>query len=411
MKYTLLLIILLSITSCSVNKISNDNREYFEYELNFKGFEWDANPYKFTNYIKDSVFHVKGAQNAAWDFSYIGDIESMHKMWDSNAKERNPLTQEQKDSFALFVKRDALEYISEQAKNQQVIIINESHHMPQHRVFTTQLLDSLYKLGFRHLGLETYLVHEKADSILQYEGYPTLKSGYYTKEPQFGNLVRAAHKKGFKIFGYESNGHTNGKEREINQAKNIHDYIKMHPNEKILIHCGFDHGYEGELSNQWEKAMAGRLTEYTGINPLTINQVIYSEKSKLEFENPYYQLSDLNYPSVFINSTSQVFGEYKNGAWFDIAIFHPRSKKINRPSWMIYGNRNEVSFSFEKAEIECPCLVFAYKKGEKIGYAIPYDIQETLDKKVNLVLDKSDFEIVIWNQNRKALKTELKNKY
>ncbi|MBK7637262.1 MAG: hypothetical protein IPJ13_25495 [Saprospiraceae bacterium] len=60
---------------------------------------------------------------------------------------------------------------------------------------------------------------KKADSILQYEGYPTLKSGYYTKEPQFGNLVRAAHKKGFKIFGYESNGHTNGKEREINQAK------------------------------------------------------------------------------------------------------------------------------------------------------------------------------------------------
>ena len=67
MKYTLLLIILLSITSCSVNKISNDKREYFEYELNFKGFEWDANPYKFTNYIKDSVFihwrHRKYAQD------------------------------------------------------------------------------------------------------------------------------------------------------------------------------------------------------------------------------------------------------------------------------------------------------------------------------------------------------------
>ncbi|MBK7634709.1 MAG: hypothetical protein IPJ13_10750 [Saprospiraceae bacterium] len=161
-------------------------------------------------------------------------------------------------------------------------------------------------------------------------------------------------------------------ERKRNKpSKNIHDYIKMHPNEKILIHCGFDHGYEGELSNQWEKAMAGRLTEYTGINPLTINQVIYSEKSKLEFENPYYQLSDLNYPSVFINSTSQVFGEYKNGAWFDIAIFHPRSKKINRPSWMIYGNRNEVSFSFEKAEIECPCLVLRIKgRKNRICYSI-----------------------------------------
>ena len=411
MKYTLLLFILFLTDSCTVKHVVTDSRQFFEYNLKFEGFDWDPDPYKFTSNIKDSVLHAKGAQYAAWAFTYIGDIENMHKIWDSSAKVRDKLTQQQIDSFALFIKRDAIEYISEHAKKHQVIIINEGHHMPQHRVFTTQLLDSLYDLGFRHLGLEAYFGHSKADSILQSEGYPTLKSGFYTKEPQFGNLLRVAHNKGFKIFGYESEGHANGKEREINQAKNIQAYLDMHPNQKILIHCGFDHGYEGQLNNQWEKAMAGRLTEFTGIDPLTINQVIYSERSKLEFENPYYQLTDLDIPSVFIDSIGQVFGEYKNGGWFDISIFHPRSKKYNRPAWMIYGDRNEVSLSFEKAEIECPCLVFAYKKGEKIGYAIPYDVQETLDKKIKLVLDKSDFEILIWNQNGRAIKTELKNQY
>ena len=48
----------------------------------------------------------------------------------------------------------------------------------------------------------------------------------------------------------------------------------------------------------------------------------------------------------------------------------------------------------------------AHKKGEKGGKAVPYDIQETDDKKVTLVLDKSDFEIVILNQMNIALKAE-----
>jgi len=101
--------------------------------------------------------------------------------------------------------------------------------------------------------------------------------------------------------------------------------------------------------------------------------------------------------------------EILDGAWFDIAVFHPRSKKYNRPNWMKYGDRNEVDFSFKEANIECPCLVFAYKKGEEIGSAIPYDIQETNEKAVKLILDKSDFNIVIWNEKEKALKTELSN--
>ena len=383
--------------------------ELVEYEFNLEGFEWDANPYKFTSYIQDSVLQQQSPQVTAWDFSYIGDIENMHKMWDKQSNKRKELSQEKKDSFALFKEVNAIEYILEQAKTHQVVIINEGHHMPQHRIFSTQLLDGLKEQGFKHLGLEAYFGSPTTDSLMRANGYPILKSGYYTKEPQFGNLLRVAHKKGFKIFGYESEGNESGKEREINQARNIQTYIEKFPNEKVMIHCGFDHGYEGEMTNQWEKAMAGRLTEFTNINPLTINQVIYSEKSKKEYENPYYQLTDLDNPSVYINQNGQLFGKYRDGAWFDIAVFHPRSKKYNRPNWMKYGDRNEVDFSFKEANIECPCLVFAYKKGEEIGSAIPYDIQETNEKAVKLILDKSDFNIVIWNEKEKALKTELSN--
>ena len=126
--------------------------------------------------------------------------------------------------------------------------------------------------------------------------------------------------------------------------------------------------------------------------------------------NPFYQLTDVEKPSIYTTPNGQVFGEYKYGGWFDIAVFHPRSKTFNRPNWLQYGDREEVDFSFDKAEIACPCIVFAYKKGEEIGTAVPYDIQETNEKTVKLILDKSDFDMVIWNKEGKALKTTWSNK-
>lgn len=398
-------ILLFSFLSCQEKAKEQKPQQFETIEFTLDAFDWDPNPYKFTSYITDSMLPQKGAQLAAWDYSYIGDIERMHQTWDSyqNSK-RKPLSQELKDSFALFKRQSAIPFILEQTKDQQVVIINEAHHMPQHRVFTTQLLEGLKQQGFTHLGLETYMFNSKNDSALQANKYPTLKSGYYTREPQFGNLVRVAAQKGFKVFGYESEGHSNGKEREINQGKNIQEYIAKHPNDKFLIHCGFDHGYEGELSSSWEKAMAGRLTEYTKIDPLTINQAVFSERSKKEYEDPFYQELNINEPSVFAKDKVS-FSKKKNGGYFDIFVFHPRSNKFNRPKWMVYGDRKEVKFSFEEADINCPCLVFAYKKGEKIGQAVPYDIIETATKEAILVLDESDFELVIWNAEGKALKT------
>lgn len=384
-----------------------DKRTFVELDFKIDSFDWMEDPYKFSTIIRDSIVPEKGNQYASWDFSCIGDIESMLRTWDADAIPREELTQQEKDTFAQHKQHDAIPFILEKAKSHQVVIVNEGHQMPQHRVFTTRLLKGLQLQGFKHLGLESYFGSPKTDSLLNALGYPTLKTGFYTKEPQFGNLVREAHQSGYKLFGYESRGHANGKEREINQAKNIETYLQEHPGEKILIHCGFDHGYEGELEGKWEKAMAGRLTEFTGIDPLTINQVLYSEKSKRELEDPYYQLTEVIRPSVFLNKDGDSFGKYRSGGSFDIAVFHPRSGGSDRPDWMVFGDRKAVAFSFEEAEIACPCLVFAYKEGEEVGLGVPYDVQETSDKKVNLVLDQSNYNLVIWNEKGKALGTIL----
>jgi hypothetical protein len=56
-----------------------------------------------------------------------------------------------------------------------------------------------------------------------------VETGYYLKEPQFGNLIRTALKLGFEIFPYEADLKYFGKDREIQQAKNIQQVLKSDP--------------------------------------------------------------------------------------------------------------------------------------------------------------------------------------
>ena len=399
-----LIVIAMLLAGCTTTK----KLTFQEYKFEIKGFDWDPNPYKFSTYIQDSVVANNGAQFAAWDFSYIGDIGKMLSTWDLRAQARGALSTAEIEEFKQLERKNAKRVILDKAKEHRVVIINEAHQMPQHRVFTSELLQELYNQGYRHFGLETFFSSPKSDSSLLANKYPILTNGYYIKEPQFGNLVRQAVKIGFQVFGYESEGHVDSKGREINQAKNIQKYLEENPNSKYLIHCGFAHATEGHYGGTWEKAMASRLTEYTGIDPLTINQTTYSEKSKKAFEDPYYQITDVTEPSVFVRNDS-IFGQSRAGTWFDIFVFHPRTKNFNRPEWLLTGNREIYPFDFNAATIDGPYLVFAYKKGEEIGSAIPYDIQETNEKMVNLVLDEATYDIVIVNTAGQALKTAIKN--
>lgn len=380
--------------------------DFESFDFKIEGFSWDADPYQFSQHIQDSVFSAKGPEFAAWSYSYIGDMEQMLKTWDTRNKKPRLVTDSLKQVVDAYQAENALPYILDKAKDYQITMINEGHHMPQHRVFTAELLQGMYDNGYRHLGLETYFNSPKTDSTLLANQFPSLTSGYYLKEPQFGNMLRIALKIGFKIFGYESEGHENGKEREINQAKNIQTYMEKHPNEKIFIHCGFAHAAKGNYGGAWEKAMAGRFQEFTGIEPLTINQTSYSEKSDRSLESPLYQLTDVDKASVFVNKKGALLGSYRDGkSYFDIYVFHPRTKHFNRPNWLLFGNRKIYDLDLSKTNMTYPYLIFAYKEGEKIGSAIPYDIQETTDGKVKLVLEEgTTYNLILWNQDKQALK-------
>lgn len=310
-------------------------------------------------------------------------------------------TETQIDSINLkYAKVNATDYIIEQAKKNRVVIINEAHYNSYHRVFTKSLLQKLFDNGYKNLGLEAL---NYKDSLLSNREYPIQKTGNYIKDPQFGNLARTALEIGYTLFPYENKeSESTIESREKAQAKNIQRVIDSKSNEKFLIICGFNHNLEG-IHPLWGNTMASRLTEYTGINPLTINQTVYSEKSKSKFDDPFLKALHLKETSVLIDQDNNPF-KYKRGdAWNDIVVFHPNTKYIDdRPDWLFDGDNKNISIELTAIQIEYPIMVLAFKKGEDINIAVPTDIKEVASKtgSCNLGLKKGVYVIVVTNGSK-----------
>lgn len=341
-------------------------------------------------------------QTGATEYSisqyYLKGLET----WDKNGVGIQKLSKEDSLYFKTFKPHNAKDYIIERSKSEKLIIINEAHHNSMHRVFTTSLLQKLYDNGYRFFGLEAI-----SDTLINKRKFVTKESGYYTNESQMSNLINEAIKIGFTIFNYEVSNGENGKEREIVQAKNIIKIINDNPNSKFLIHCGWDHVIEGTPGNKnWEKAMAGRIKEYTNIDPFTIDQTYYSEKGDSKFNKPYINLVNLDYPVIMVNEKGKTFNGGIENDQTDCRIIHPITKYINnRPNWLnLSGERKKYKIPKSKVS-EFPILVLAYNQGEYEQNGIPCDIVEILDEKQigNLILKKGKYKIIIKDKKYKIL--------
>ena len=357
-----------------------------------------AETYKFSEDIyaeteKDTV--AWKYQTAAVHYSFTGQHDKMLNAWD---KAIPPRTYTPTSSDSAFLKnaviQNAKDYIINRSEKEKIIIINEAHHYPKHRVFTGSLLEGLYKNGYRYLGLEAL-----SDAAVNDRNYAVQESGFYTSEPQFGNLIYEAKKLGFTVFGYEASEGKNGKEREIEQAGNIQKFMKSHPDGKYIIHCGFDHVYEKEVRS-WEKAMAGRLKEYTGIDPFTIDQVKFSEKSRPESGHYFVYATPEREAFVLLNQDNEVFNGFAEPRQTDVLVIHPVTNyKKGRPDWLSAGKTAYYLPESKQKNYTFPLQVLAYRIGEFENKGIPSDIIElhTGQHDMPLYLQKGNYKIVVRN--------------
>lgn len=360
------------------------------------------NPYWFTDDIKRKV--ADSTQSQSWRsqmgatyYSISGQYKPALESWDQTFGRVKKLNAADSLKFTKLIPVNAKEYILKKAANEKIIIINEAHHNASHRTFATSLLQGLYDRGYRYLGIETL-----ANDSLNTDKYATLTSGYYSKEPEFGNFIYNALKIGFRLFSYEAEG--NNKEREIGEAKNIFNFMQQNKEGKYLIYCGYQHAYEG-IHKSWEKTMAGRLSDLTGVNPFTIDQTQFSEKSSLKYNEPLLRLINNTVPVVLKSENQMIYNGEDKELYTDIKIIHPVTKYIkDRPDWMLKETRKFYKIPVSKVSTY-PVMVFAYRKGEFEQKGIPADIIEINTSKDNrfLILDKGNYDIVIKDKEYKVI--------
>ena len=152
--------------------------------------------------------------------------------------------------------------------------------------------------------------------------------------------------------------------------------------------------------------MAGRLKEFTGIDPLTIDQQQWTEQSQIAQEHPLYRSMTLSQASVFTDATGQVYPGLSVGRT-DIQVAHPRTQyQHGRPSWLLQAGRRKPYFlDPTQCQLKLPCLVQAYAREEPADpmqpthQGVPLDILEITnwgDKKA-LILPPGNYRLVLRN--------------
>ena len=311
--------------------------------------------------------------NARKNYALIGLYTEIEKLDSLEKMERFSTGRlKELDNLHLYHQEDAHSYILREAKKHRVLIINEAHDHPQHRLFTKTLLKELSKLGYNQLGLEALNNWGNTDSLLQNHHYPIHSMGNYLKEVQLGNMIRTAQTNGINIFAYEDFKGFRGEKRERIQALQIAERMKNYPNDRFIIHCGYAHVLEGKHT-VWSKSMAGFLKEYSGEDPFTIDQTLFQTNYNLS----KLDLSANHSPIVLMDSSSTPLGYSNNKTQTDVSIIHPPFQyAFNRPNPLFYNPNCPFRIALSSIHLEYPILLIAYPKGENIRYAVPTDIVE-----------------------------------
>jgi hypothetical protein len=290
-------------------------------------------------------------------------------------------------TFAKFTPEPAIAAIARVARDRQIVILNEAHHVPRHRAFAVRLALELRKQGFEYLAMETLAPDVGS---LERRGHPTVADGYYSDEPLFGDFIRQALRAGYRPVAYEqgvidasapADWIDRIESREEAQANNlIERVLKREPRARLLVYVGYSHAFKGfqEMPGNRRTAwMAERLRSKTGIDPLCIDQTTVIEPRPGSRDRALHDaifavraddsvvLAARDAPTRFMSP---------DAARIDLQVFHrPSSLMKGRPDWLAMGGyRKPHRIPARLLPDEGRRLIQAFVAGESPD-AIPID--------------------------------------
>lgn len=235
-----------------------------------------------------------------------------------------------------FTVRNAVSEIRTLSKKSRLVMINEAHHVTKHRWLTKALLADLKKEGFSYLAVEA--LSQKDEQRINKQGYATLNSGIYIREPSFAGFLSAAKELGYTLVSYDNHG----KNRESEGAENIiKKTFAVNAQAKVVVHCGYNH------INEKDK-LASILANRLKIDPITVDQtsLMSANLSGVEASSPV----------VFKSDTGQYW--QPQNRYVDMAVYWPDDDvgEGRRPPWFMAGYKQ---IRLEKAwcKEQFPCYI------------------------------------------------------
>lgn len=343
----------------------------------------DPFPYKFSS----SIYEKIKTDSASWrggvtssDLSFIGLYKEALQEWDKARPARRKISEADSIDFIKnYQAADARKFILQKARENRVLIFNEAHYNPRNRVFVTSMLKDLKKIGYNYFAAETFSTRP---GFKENSRYPNLNSGYYTMEPEFGNLMRAANELNYVLYPYEHTSGGNQWRRENGQARNLARLLDSLPNSKVVIYCGFDHIMEDSIAD-WVTPMAAQLKKLTGIDPYTVDQIVLSEHSDYTLNNPYFNLIKAKQYAILADRQNNAFNKRFDDKKVDALLFSPPTRYIyNRPHWTFENGKTAYLLNKDSVQVSYPFLAKVYFTENDIdNMVIPIDIIEIRSEK------------------------------
>ena len=324
------------------------------YSKIFETYKNNSNHLFVSEKLKNALI-PKSKQNDWEQFQYLATVNSfmssnnvhdslINKFETSRKKYLKPILDSLIEAQKTISDIAVFDTISEASKRTNVVMLNEMHWKPTHRIMAQKLLNILKKNGYNFLAVEA--LNSNRDSLLELRSFPIKSDGYYTNEPYFGLFIREAKKIGFTIIAYDD---FDTKNREETQAINLKEIIYKDPDAKIFVYAGIAHILESETTSG--KKMATYFKELTNINPLTINQVdiVYDTNTSLILTK-----SDNFYGKEKINTSVDYFLINNLTATLDQVYDKKELKKISlqKPVFNNYINKDLLISVYYQKEYE-----------------------------------------------------------
>lgn len=311
------------------------------------------------------------SQYVSWYQTYLGDYtaaRNTHSLQQVSDTDDNssPL------STPGFQQKPAVNALLALTKDRQAVFFNEAHTYPHTRILTIEMLARLRAQGFDTFAAETLYENDKD---LQKRRYPIIKSGFYTQEPLYAEMIREAIKLGFTVVAYEAEK-AEGDAREREQAATLISRVfKKNPQARLVVNAGFAHIQKAGKYLDGE-SMAQHFKKLSNIDPLCIEQTMMVAHDTTAHDHPFYR-AVIEYlhpvkPMVFVDGAGKPWSLKPNA--YDVSVFFPPQElRRDRPTWLdIDGLRKPVLVHQNLCQKQVPCLIEA-RYADEGKDAIPAD--------------------------------------